>query len=89
MRFVDEVSIVVKSGKGGDGAVSFHRERFIQFGGQDGGGLLAAMDQYRNGGYGNDRPMSSTGAKCGVGNRADPQVFWDQPQTGGANKQQQ
>ena len=36
-RFVDEVSILVKSGKGGDGAVSFHRERFIQFGGPDGG----------------------------------------------------
>ncbi|MGI8426168.1 MAG: GTPase ObgE [Actinomycetota bacterium] len=35
--FVDEVRIVVSSGKGGDGAVSFHREKYRPNGGPDGG----------------------------------------------------
>lgn len=37
MRFIDEVLITIKSGKGGDGSVSFRREKFIPFGGPDGG----------------------------------------------------
>lgn len=37
MKFVDEVKIRVEAGKGGNGAVSFRRERFIAFGGPDGG----------------------------------------------------
>ena len=35
--FVDKVSITVKAGNGGDGAVAFHREKYIAAGGPDGG----------------------------------------------------
>ncbi|MBR4578975.1 MAG: GTPase ObgE [Oscillospiraceae bacterium] len=35
--FVDKVSISVRAGKGGDGAVTFHREKYIAAGGPDGG----------------------------------------------------
>ena len=37
MRFIDEVSIVVESGKGGDGCASFLRDRNTAFGGPNGG----------------------------------------------------
>lgn len=44
MKFLDEAKIYVKSGDGGPGAVSFRREKYIEFGGPDGG----------NGGRGGD-----------------------------------
>ncbi len=37
MKFVDEATIDVKAGDGGNGAVSFRREKYIPFGGPDGG----------------------------------------------------
>lgn len=44
MKFLDQAKIYVKAGNGGAGAVSFRREKFIEFGGPDGG----------NGGHGGD-----------------------------------
>lgn len=44
MKFLDEAKIFIKSGDGGDGCLSFHREKFVEFGGPDGG----------NGGRGGD-----------------------------------
>jgi GTP-binding protein len=37
MKFLDQAKIYIKSGAGGDGCVSFRREKFIEFGGPDGG----------------------------------------------------
>jgi GTP-binding protein len=44
MKFLDEAKVFLKSGDGGAGCVSFRREKFIEFGGPDGG----------NGGRGGD-----------------------------------
>lgn len=44
MHFLDQAKIFVRSGSGGGGAVSFRREKFIEYGGPDGG----------NGGKGGD-----------------------------------
>ncbi|EJF83711.1 GTPase ObgE [Bartonella rattimassiliensis] len=44
MKFLDQAKVYIRSGNGGSGAVSFRREKFIEFGGPDGG----------NGGRGGD-----------------------------------
>jgi len=44
MKFLDQAKVYVKSGDGGPGSLSFRREKFIEFGGPDGG----------NGGRGGD-----------------------------------
>ncbi len=44
MKFLDEAKIFIKSGNGGNGCVGFRREKYIEFGGPDGG----------NGGRGGD-----------------------------------
>lgn len=44
MKFLDQAKIIVKSGNGGAGCVSFRREKYIEYGGPDGG----------NGGKGGD-----------------------------------
>ncbi|GHC73757.1 GTPase ObgE [Limoniibacter endophyticus] len=37
MKFLDQAKVYIKSGDGGAGSVSFRREKFIEFGGPDGG----------------------------------------------------
>ncbi len=34
---IDQVTVVLAAGGGGDGAISFHREKFVTKGGPDGG----------------------------------------------------
>ncbi len=37
MKFLDQVKIYIKAGNGGDGSQSFRREKYVEFGGPDGG----------------------------------------------------
>jgi GTP-binding protein len=52
MQFVDEVTIRVEAGKGGNGCLSFRREKYVARGGPDGG----------NGGTGGDVVLKADGA---------------------------
>src|ERR1700749_1367701 len=51
MKFLDEAKIHLRSGDGGDGVVAFRREKFLEFGGPDGG----------NGGKGGDVVFEAVG----------------------------
>ncbi|MDP4991484.1 MAG: GTPase ObgE, partial [Marivita lacus] len=37
MKFLDLCKVYIRSGSGGNGSISFRREKFIEFGGPDGG----------------------------------------------------
>ena len=37
MKFLDQAKIYIKAGDGGAGSASFRREKYIEFGGPDGG----------------------------------------------------
>ena len=45
-NFIDIATIWLHAGKGGDGAVSFHREKFVAAGGPDGGDGAAAATSF-------------------------------------------
>ncbi len=46
MKFIDEVKITVESGRGGNGCVSFRREKYVPRGGPDGGNGGKGADLY-------------------------------------------
>ena len=73
----DRVEIKVKAGDGGDGAIGFHREKFVPFGGPDGGdggdggsvviradGSLSSLGQFRH-----KRSYRAERGQSGGGNR--------------------
>ncbi len=85
MKFIDEVKIVIASGKGGAGCVSFRRESMTPRGGPDGGdggkggdvilkvakGLNSLVDFRRNKKYAADNGVQGTGSNCTGANGAD------------------
>jgi GTP-binding protein len=76
MHFLDQAKIFVRSGAGGPGAVSFRREKFVEYGGPDGG----------NGGKGGDIIFE---AVAGLNTLIDfryTQHFRAQRGTGGAGR---
>ncbi len=52
MKFLDLAKVYIRSGSGGNGAVSFRREKYIEYGGPDGG----------NGGRGGDVVLEAVGS---------------------------
>jgi GTP-binding protein len=71
MRFVDEATINVIAGDGGTGVVSFRREKFIQFGGPDGGdggngGSVYLVGDHDNNTLADFRHVRTYTAKSGI-----------------------
>ena len=60
MKFLDQAKIFIKSGDGGAGCVSFRREKYIEFGGPNGGdGGKGGSNAH--GKYGENRRDASAG----------------------------
>lgn len=78
MKFVDEAKIHVKAGDGGNGCVSFRRERFIPRGGPDGG----------NGGKGGDVILQADAQLSTLLDLTYPQQFRARKGTHGKGKDQ-
>ncbi len=76
MKFLDEAKIYVKAGNGGGGAVSFRREKYIPFGGPDGG----------NGGRGGDIILECIGGLNTLIDYRYQQHFKAKNGTGGMGK---
>lgn len=76
--FIDEVTITVKAGNGGDGAVSFRREKFVPKGGPDGGDggkggdvyLKASSSTHGLTNYKGKKRFEAPSGKNGYGNRS-------------------
>jgi len=89
MKFVDLVRVHVKAGNGGDGCVSFRREKFIPKGGPDGGNggdggsviveaaqnLLTLADYQYNHRFAAERGFPGTGALCYGANGKDLTIY--------------
>jgi len=78
MKFVDQVRIQVKAGDGGNGCISFRRERFIPRGGPDGG----------DGGKGGDVILQADGQLSTLLDLSYPQQFRARKGTHGKGKKQ-
>ena len=78
MKFVDEVTIEVSSGKGGDGMVAFRREKFIPMGGPAGG----------DGGHGGDIILEATNNLTTLYELSFNKVFKAKNGENGRNKDQ-
>ena len=75
--FIDQVDVIVRSGKGGDGAATFRREALVQFGGPDGG----------DGGRGGDVVLrASTHVDSFISLYFDPHLFAEDGVPGSGRK---
>ncbi len=76
MRFVDRAKIYVKSGSGGNGCMSFRKEKFVPKGGPDGG----------NGGHGGDIIFEARENLHSLGDFENARHFYAEDGVGGKGK---